>query len=100
MGFIKKIIYGAIALVFILMGGFSAQSNSFILQCGGVVGIIIGLVVLYVFGKMAWRAMGCIPSLLVLIIIVLFVLYAIGGFNGGIGSVGSNIQSFFGHGVD
>ena len=32
MGFIKKIMYGAIALVFILMGGFSAQSNSFILH--------------------------------------------------------------------
>ena len=100
MGFIKKIMYGAIALVFILMGGFSAQSNSFILQCGGVVGIIIGLVVLYVFGKMAWRAMGCIPSLLVLIVIILFVLYAIGGFTGGLGSVGENVQSFFGQGVD
>ena len=100
MGLIKRFIYGAIALVFILMGGFSAQSNSLILQCGGVVGIIIGLVVLYVFGKMAWRAMGCIPSLLVLILITLFVLYAIGGFSGGIGSVGQNIQTFFGKGVD
>ena len=100
MGLVKKFIYGAIALVFILMGGFSAQSNSFILQCGGVVGIIIGLIVLYVFGKMAWRAMGCIPSLLILIIIALFVLYAIGGFTGGVGSIGQNIQSFFGHGVD
>lgn len=100
MGLIKRVIYGAIALIFILMGGFSAQSNSLILQCGGVVGIIIGLVVLYVFGKMAWRAMGCIPSLLVLILITIFVLYAIGGFSGGIGSVGQNIQTYFGRGVD
>ena len=77
MGFIKKVLYGSIALIFILMGGFGAQSNSAILQIGGVIGLLLGLVVLYVFGKMAWRAMGCIPSLLVLIIIVVFVLYAI-----------------------
>lgn len=96
MGFIKRIVYGSIALIFILMGGFGTQSNNMILQCGGFVGLIIGLVVLYIFAKMAWRAMGCIPSLLILIIIVLFVLYAIGGFNGGIGSVGQNIQTFLG----
>ena len=97
---IKRFIFGSIALIFIAMGGFGTQSNNLILQCGGVIGIIIGLVVIYIFGKMAWRAMGCIPSLLVLIIILLFVLYAIGGFTDGIGGVGKNVQSFFGHGID
>lgn len=96
MGFIKKIIYGAVALVFILMGGFGTQSNSVILQCGGFIGLILGLVVLYIFAKMAWRAMGCIPSLLILIIITLFVLYAIGGFTGGVGNISKNIQTFLG----
>ena len=95
MGFVKKVLYSSIALIFILMGGFGAQSNSIILQIGGVIGLLLGLVILYVFGKMAWRAMGCIPSLLILIIITLFVLYAIGGFSDGFNGVGKNIKSFF-----
>lgn len=96
MVFIKRFIYGSVALICILMGGFGTQSNNMVLQCGGFIGLIIGLVVLYIFAKMAWRAMGCLPSLLVLIIIVLFVLYAIGGFNGGMGNVGQNLKTFFG----
>lgn len=96
MGIVKKIIYGSIALIFILMGGFGTQSNSAILQIGGIIGLLLGLVVLYIFCKMAWRAMGCIPSLLAFIIIILFVLYAIGGFNGGINNLGNNLQSFLG----
>ena len=96
MGILKKVIYGSIALIFILMGGFGTQSNNTILQFGGIIGLLLGLVVLYIFVKMAWRAMGCIPSLIALIIIVLFVLYAIGGFTGGFGSIGNNIQSFLG----
>ena len=47
---------------------------------------------------MAWRAMGCIPSILVLLLITVFVLYAIGVFNDGAGGVGENIKSFFGFG--
>ncbi len=100
MGILKKIMYGSIALIFILMGGFGTQSNNTILQFGGLVGLLLGAVVLYIFCKMAWRAMGCIPSLLALIIIILFVLYAIGGFNGGIGKIGNNIQSFLGQHTD
>ena len=96
MGLLKKVMYGSVALIFILMGSFGTQSNSMILQFGGVAGLILGAVILYIFAKMAWRAMGCIPSLLVLIAIVLFVLFAIGGFNGGIGSIGQNIQAFLG----
>ena len=74
MGFLKRSIFGATALIFILMGGFGAQSNSMILQIGGVVGILLGVVVLYIFGKMAWRAMGCLPSIIVLIIIIIAIL--------------------------
>ena len=96
MGFIKRFIYGSVALIFILMGGFGTQSNNMILQCGGFIGLILGLVILYVFARMAWRAMGCLPSFLVFVLIVLFVLYAIGSFNGGIGNIGNNLKSFFG----
>lgn len=35
-------------------------------QGGGFIGIIVGLVVLYIFGKMVWRAMGCLPVLLII----------------------------------
>lgn len=96
MAFVKRLIYSSIALIFILMGGFGTQSNNVILQCGGFIGLIIGLVVLYIFVKMAWRAMGCLPSFLIFVIIALFVLYAIGGFKGGIGLLGQNIQAFIG----
>ena len=96
MSFIKRFIYGSVALIFILMGGFGTQSNSMILQCGGFIGLILGLVILYVFARMAWRAMGCLPSLLVFVLITLFVLYAIGSFNGGINNIGHNLKSFFG----
>ena len=46
---IKKIIYGVIASAFILMGGYGAQSNSTMMQVGGIVGLVIGLIVLYIF---------------------------------------------------
>lgn len=94
MVFLKRVTYGFVALTFILMGGLGAQSNSMILQIGGFIGLSLGLVVLYMFGKMAWRAMGCIPSLLVLLMIILFVLYAIGVFNDGLGGVGQNLKLF------
>ena len=83
--FLKKFLLGLGALVLILVGGSGTQSSSLILQGGGFVGLIIGLVALYIFTKMAWRAMGCLPSFLVVIGIIVFILYAIGAFNNGIG---------------
>ena len=79
--FLKKFLLGLGALVLILVGGSGTQSSSLILQGGGFVGLIIGLVALYIFTKMAWRAMGCLPSFLVVIGIIVFILYAIGAFN-------------------
>lgn len=96
MVFLKKALLGLGALILIFIGGSGTQSSSLLLQGGGFIGLIIGLVVLYIFGKMAWRAMGCLPSFLVVISIIAFILYAIGGFNNGIGGVGQSLRSFLG----
>lgn len=96
MFFLKKAILGIGALVLIMLGGAGTQSQSTLLQGGGFLGLIIGLIVLYIFAKMAWRAMGCLPSILAITAIVVFILYAIGGFNNGIGGVGGALQSFLG----
>lgn len=96
MFFLKKILLGLGALVLIFIGGTGTQSNSMLLQGGGFIGLIIGLVVLYIFGKMAWRAMGCLPSFLVVTCILLFILYAIGGFNNGVSGVGQSLRTFLG----
>lgn len=96
MGFFKKLFLGSFALGFILLGGSGTQSSNMFLQGGGFVGLIIGLVALYIFTKMAWRAMGCLPSFIVIISIVCFVIYAIGGFNNGLGGVIENLQTFIG----
>lgn len=96
MFFLKKFLLGFGALFLILLGGAGTQSQSTLLQGGGFLGLIIGLVVLYIFAKMAWRAMGCLPSVFLILAIVVFIVYAIGGFKNGIGNVGANLRSFIG----
>lgn len=96
MGFFKKLFLGCFALGFILIGGSGTQSSNMLLQGGGFIGLIIGLVALYLFTKMAWRAMGCLPSFIVIMSIVCFVIYAIGGFNNGLGGVIDNLKTFIG----
>ena len=96
MSFFKKLFLGSIALGFILVGGSGTQSPNMLLQGGGFIGLIIGLVALYLFTKMAWRAMGCLPSFIVIMSIVCFVIYAIGGFSNGLGGVIENLQTFIG----
>lgn len=95
---LKKVLLGLGALFLILLGGAGTQSQSTLMQGGGFLGLIIGLVVLYIFAKMAWRAMGCLPSIFLIAAIVVFILYAIGAFSGGLGNVGSNLKSFLGQG--
>ena len=92
--FLKKLFLGIIAIALILIGG--TQSSNFLTQGGGIVGIIAGLVVLYMFGKLVWKAMGCLPSILFLVGFCLFILYAIGVFNNGIENIIPNIQRFIG----
>lgn len=94
--FLKKIILAITAFVLILWGGASTQTNSLMLQGGGFVGLIVGIIILFIFGRMAWRAIGCLPALIVLFGIICFILYAIGGFRGGIENLGKNLKSFLG----
>lgn len=93
---LKKIFLGFAALALIFIGGSGTQSSSILLQGGGFVGLIVGFVVLYIFGKLVWRAMGCLPSVLIIAGIVGFLLYAIGAFNGGVQNVIPNLQKFIG----
>ena len=99
MFFLKRVLLGLGALFLILLGGAGTRSNSILMQGGGFLGLIIGLIVLYIFAKMAWRAMGCLPSLFLIAAIVVFILYAIGAFSDGLGGVGKNIKSFLGQGM-
>ena len=94
--FVKKIMFGLGAILFILWGGAGTQSSSTLLQGGGFMVLLVGLVILYLFLRMAWRAMGCLPSFLIFSGRVMFILYAIGAFNGGIGNVGYNLKNFLG----
>ena len=87
---------GCGALFLILAGGAGTQSSSTVLQGGGFFGLLIGLVILYLFARMAWRAMGCLPSALIILGIIAFILYAIGAFNNGIGGIIPNVKSFLG----
>lgn len=94
--FMKKLFLGLTALALIFIGGSGTQSSNLLMQGGGFVGIIVGFVVLYLFGKIVWRAMGCLPSLLIICGVIGFVLFAIGAFNDGGGNILTNIQSFLG----
>lgn len=96
--FLKKTLFGLGALFFIFVGGAGTQSQNTLLQGGGFLGLIIGLVVLYIFAKMAWRAMGCLPSIFLILAIIAFIVYAIGGFRGGLYNIGGNLKSFIGQG--
>lgn len=98
MMFLKKLFLGLAAITLIFVGGSGTQSTSVLMQGGGLVGLILGLVVLYIFGKLVWRAMGCLPSLLIIVGIVGFILYAIGAFDGGVQNVIPNLQKFIGAG--
>ena len=96
MGFLKKVLLGLGALFLILLGGAGTQSHSTLMQGGGFLGLIIGLIVLYIFAKMAWRAMGCLPSIFLIAAIIVFILYAIGAFSGR--QCRQQHQKFFGAG--
>lgn len=96
MFFMKKLLLGLGFLFLISLGGAGTQSNSLLMQGMGFFGIIIGLVILYVFGRMVWRGVGCFPSFLIMSVIVLFMMYSFGMFNNGLSGVGDAILKFIG----
>jgi len=93
----KKIFLGLGLLMLFYMGGSGTQSSSLFMQGLGFVGLIIGLIVFYVFGRMVWRSLGCLPSFLILAAVVLFMMNTLGMFNNGLGGVGEAIIKFIGH---
>ncbi len=97
--FVKKFLMGFGAFLLILVGGAGIQSQSTLLQGTGFIGLIIALIVLYIFAKMAWRAMGCLPSILIVFAVLFFIFYAIGIFNGGVKNIIPNFKSFLGQTV-
>ncbi len=96
MGFLKKIFISMTAIFLIFVGGAGTQSNNILVQGGGFLGLIIGFMAIYFFAKMAWRAMGCLPSIFIVITLIIFVLYAIGAFSGGIQNTNDNLKRFLG----
>ena len=96
MFFLRKVILAITAFILVLWGGASTQTNSLMLQGGGLVGLIAGIVILFIFGRMALRAMGLIPALIIIFGIISFITYAIGGFRGGIENLGDNLKNFLG----
>ena len=93
----KKIFLGLGFLFLISLGGAGTQSNSLFMQGMGFFGIVLGLVILYVFVKMVWRGIGCLPSFLILSAIVLFMMYSLGMFNNGLVGVGESVMKFIGY---
>ena len=93
----KKIFLGLGFLFLISLGGAGTQSNSLFMQGMGFVGILLGLIILYIFGKMVWKGIGCLPSLLILTAICLFMMYSLGMFNNGIAGVGDAVLKFIGY---
>lgn len=96
MAFLKKIFVGLVLVFVIYLGGTGAQSNSLFMQGLGFVGLIAGIIILYVFGKMVLRGLGCLMAMLILALIVAFILYAFGIFNNGIGGVKEAVLNFIG----
>lgn len=95
MGLIKKFILGCGALILIFSSKSAAESGNIFLQAGAIIGLIIALVILYIFAKMAWRAMGCLPAILIITLLVLFVMFSIGAFSGGIDNITGNLTDYF-----
>lgn len=97
---IKKIFLGLGFLFLITLGGAGTQSSSLLMQGMGFFGVIIGLIILYVFGRMVWKGIGCLPSFLILSAIVLFIMYSLGMFNNGLSGMGETIVKFIGYKPD
>ena len=93
----KKIFLGLGLLGVIYLGSSGTQSNSLFMQGMGFIGLIVGLIILYIFGRMVWKGLGCLPSFLILTAVVLFMMYALGMFNNGLGGIGQQIVQFVGY---
>lgn len=97
MFFMKKLLLGLGFAFLIALGGAGTQSNSLLMQGMGFIGLLVGLVIFYIFARMVWRGLGCLPSFLILSAVVLFMMYALGMFNNGLGGIGQSFVQFLGY---
>lgn len=97
MFFLKKLFLGLGFVFLISLGGAGTQSNSLLMQGIGFIGLLVGLVILYIFARMVWKGLGCLPSFFILSAVVLFMMYALGMFNNGLGGVGNSFIRFLGY---
>lgn len=96
MYFLKKIFIWGGLLALIYGGSAGTQSSSLFVQGMSFVGLLIIAIILYVFGKMLVRGLGCMPSVLVMAAIGVFMMYALGMFNNGVGGVIDAVSRFIG----
>lgn len=96
MFFLKKIFLGLGLLALIYGGSAGTQSSSLFVQGMSFVGLLVILIILYIFGKMLVRGLGCMPSICVMAAIGLFMMYALGMFNNGVTGVFDSISRFIG----
>lgn len=96
MYFLKKLFIGCGLLALIYGGSAGTQSSSLFVQGMSFVGLLIILIILYVFSKMLVRGLGCMPSVLVMLAIGIFTMYSLGMFNNGVGGVFDSVSRFIG----
>lgn len=97
MSFIKKLILVVIGMGIVAFGGAGVkeQGNAFA-NMGGFFSLILGGIILFIFAKMAWRAVGCLVSGGVIIAVLAFMLYAAGLFSNGIANAPDKVKEIIG----
>ncbi len=94
----KRFLWGTGLLSLIYLGGIGTQSSSLFIQAMSFIGILIIIFILYMFGKMLFRGLGCLPTLVILVLITLFTMFTLGMFNSGLKDVPHAIARFIGFG--
>ena len=96
MYFLKRFFLGLGFLALIYGGTSGTQSSSLFIQGMSFIGLLIVLVILFIFGRMLLRGLGCIPSLIIMLCVALFMMYTLGLFNNGVGGFASSLSQFIG----
>ncbi|MBP5399856.1 MAG: thermonuclease family protein [Alphaproteobacteria bacterium] len=94
MGIFKKILFALGVLILLILGSLYFGEDMGFSSGSGLLGLIIGAIVVYIFFKMILKAIGCLPALIIILGIIFFILYAIGALNGGGKEIIPNIKNF------
>lgn len=94
MGAYKKIFFALIVLAVIVLSSIYNSGNLGFSSASSILGLSVGAVSIYIFLKLIIKALGCLPSLLILFGIIILTLYAIGAFSSGNQGIISNLKDF------